>query len=443
MSARYVLVGSGIAALSAAEALRERDPGARLTLVSEEAGPFYSRPGLAYLLTREAPEHQLFVRSPREVEALELERVEGRAERIDRDAHALQLADGRRIPYDRLLLATGAASIPPPFPGGDLAGVHGLDGLADARRLLRGVRRRGTAVVVGGGSTALELVEGLHARGMRVHYLLRGERYWARVLDATESGIVAERLAAAGVRLHANTEVARVVGSSGRARAVETRDGRTLPCDLVAVAIGVRPRLRLAREAGLATDRGVRVDPRLCTSDPDVLAAGDLAQVVDPATGQADLDTLWPSALAQGRVAGENLAGGAAVYRPAVPLNVTRLAGVVTTIVGRVGGGEDPDLLTLTRGQSERWRARPGAWTAAAGRGADRIRLLVDERRLVGAVVMGDQRLSQTIVQMVRDETDVSHLRAELAASPGEAIPRLVALAESRPSSSHAPGGWR
>ena len=431
MSRRYLLVGSGIASLAAAEAIREGDPGGEITLVSEEPYPFYSRPGLAYMLARDVPQVQLYLRRPEEIEALGMKRVEGRAMHLHADAHDLRLADGRYLGYDRLLLATGAASIPAPFPGSSLAGVVQLDGLGDAQRLLQYVHPRRTAVVIGGGSTALELVEGLHRRGMRVHYFLRGERYWSKVLDPEESRIVAERLRASGVRVHTGTEIRRALGRHGRLETVETAAGERLSCDLLAVAIGVRPRTGLAGSADLEVDRGIHTSRQMMASHPDVFAAGDAAEVAGPDGGAGDLDTLWSSALAQGRIAGGNMTGATAEYRPSEPLNVTCLAGVVTTIIGAVGGGEDPDLLTLTRGQSERWRTPAGSWTAAAGHGADRIRLVIDDSSVVGAVVMGDQTHSEAINDLVRQRTDISALRDALVTDPEDAIPTLLAMGHS------------
>ncbi|HEU0299108.1 MAG TPA: FAD-dependent oxidoreductase, partial [Longimicrobium sp.] len=357
MTRRYAVAGTGIAGLSACEAIRERDPAAAITLVGEEPHPFYSRPGLAYLLTGSVPETRLYVRSPGEVAALGIDRIHARAASLHPAEHRLTLQDGRTIGYDRLLLATGAVSIPPEFPGGELDGVMQLDGLDQARAMLRRARRRGSAVVVGGGSTALEIVEGLHAQGMHVHYFLRGDRYWSKVLDPVESAIVEERLEMEGVRIHRRTEVARAVGENGRLAAVETAAGERLPCEVLAVAVGIRPRLELAKEAGIAVDRGVTVDELLETSAADVFAAGDVAQVLDPATGRAELDALWNSALRMGRAAGAGMAGAGAPYRKPVPMNVTRVAGLVTTVIGAVGGGKDPDLKTMTRGQSESWTA--------------------------------------------------------------------------------------
>ncbi|HEU4563176.1 MAG TPA: NAD(P)/FAD-dependent oxidoreductase, partial [Gemmatimonadaceae bacterium] len=308
MSGHHVIVGSGIAGLSAAEAIRSSDRAARITVVSAEAHPFYSRPGLAYFITGEIPERQLAVRAPDEIRALRLERETQRVAALHPDEHEVALVGGRRLRYDRLLLATGATSIPPDFPGAELEGVIMLDGLDDARRLIALARRARSAVVVGGGSTALELAEGLRARGLRTHYLLRGERYWSRVLDDVESEIVEARLEADGVELHRGAVVRRALGRGGRLQAIDTTAGERISCELLAVARGVRPRIELARAAGLATDRGILTSEYLETSAADVFAAGDVAQALDPASGRATLDTLWRAARAMGRAAGRNMA---------------------------------------------------------------------------------------------------------------------------------------
>ncbi|HEX6373790.1 MAG TPA: FAD/NAD(P)-binding oxidoreductase [Longimicrobium sp.] len=429
---RYVVVGTGIAGLSACEAVRARDRFAAITVVGEEPHPFYSRPGLAYLLTGSVPEKRLYVRTPAEVAALGLERIHARAAALDTAAYRLALEDGRSIGYDRLLLATGAVSIPPEFEGGELDGVMRLDGLDQARAMMRRARRRAAAVVVGGGSTALEIVEGLHAQGMRVHYFLRGDRYWSKVLDAVESAIVEERLEEEGVRIHRRTEVARAVGENGKLVAVETVAGERIACEVLAVAVGIRPRLELARAAGIETDRGVSVNPLLETSAPDVFAAGDVAQVLDPTTGRAELDALWNSALRMGRAAGDSMAGAGEPYQKNVPMNVTRVAGLVTTVIGAVGGGKDPDLKTMTRGQSESWTARGPSTTVQKRHGTDRVRVLLGERTVQGAIVMGSQVLSHPIARLVADRVDVSSIRPACAADPATALHRLLAFHDQR-----------
>jgi len=422
---RHVLVGSGIAALAAAESIRAAQPGASITLVSGEAHPFYSRPGLAYLLAGAIPERQLQVRSPAELAVLRLERLTDRAVQLRPGDREVLLGTGKRLSYDRLLLATGAGSIPADFAGADLTGVVTLDGLDDTRRLVAASKRCRRAVVIGGGSTALEIVEGLHARGVETHYLLRGDRYWARVLDPVESALVERRLESSGVMLHRRTGIARALGSEGRVAAVETRAGAILPCDLVCVATGVRPRVELARSGGLSVDRGIVVSEYLETSAPDVFAAGDVAQAYDPAAGRPVLDTLWSSAAAQGRVAGLNMSGQKTPYRKQVALNVTCLAGLVATVVGDVGGEDDPDLVTITRGQSEAWHLGVTAMSVVDQQGDGRIRLRLGERTIIGALILGNQTLSEPVQRLVADQTDITPIRATLLEHP-EVLPSTL-----------------
>jgi NADPH-dependent 2,4-dienoyl-CoA reductase/sulfur reductase-like enzyme len=414
MGQRYLIIGMGAASIAAAEAIRGHDPGGEILLVSEEADGYYSRPGLAYYLTGEVPERQLFPFTEGDFDRLRLRRLHARATSLQPASHEVALEDGRRLPYDRLLLATGSLAVQVRLPSAGLEGAVKLDDLGDARRILKGCRRGRTAVVVGGGITALELVEGLHARKVHTHYFLRGERYWSNVLDETESRIVEQRLQEEGVRIHYHTEVAEVLGKRGRVTGVLTQDGRRIDCDLVGIAIGVRPRMELAEGAGLATERGILVDEYLRTSAPDVFAAGDAAQVFDPFSGKSVLDTLWGVAVAQGRVAGQNMAGQAQAYEKSVPFNVTRLAGLTTTIIGTVGRGRDQDVGGIARGDSETWRQLPDSFAAQDVSDVNRLRLLIGDQRLLGALVMGDQTLSRPLYQLVAHQADVTPIRDRL-----------------------------
>ncbi|MBM2843464.1 MAG: hypothetical protein HW404_1301 [Anaerolineales bacterium] len=232
-------------------------------------GNGYSRPGLAYLLTGTIPEKQLFSRPDSDYARQRLQRKVGRVQAIDPRGHQITLADGRSLAYDRMLLAIGARAVRPEIPGIDLEGVVTLDNLEDARRIIRLARRAKRACVVGGGITAVELAEGLAAQRVETHYLMRKDRYWGGVLDPQESALVETRLADERIRVHRGVELAAVVERRGRVAAIDTRSGTRLPCDILAVAIGTQPRLDLARQAGLATGRGIWTDATFRTSDPD------------------------------------------------------------------------------------------------------------------------------------------------------------------------------
>lgn len=420
MARRYVIVGAGVAGIAAAEAISRLDPAGEILLIGDEPHRFYSRPGLAYYLTGELPEKQLFLPQERQ-----FRHKRSRVVAISPQAHRVTLNTGDHLPYDRLLVATGSQAVPLPIPGAELEGVVKLDNLDDARRILKLAKRTRQAVVIGGGITALEVVEGLRARGLKVHYLLRGNRYWRGVLDPTESRIVEQRLVEEGVELHHHTEPVRIVGKKGRVAGVETRSGKLLNCRLVAIAVGVHPRLELAQQAGLPVERGILVDEYLHTGVADIFAAGDVAQVFDPFSGRAVLDTLWPVARAQGHAAGQNMAGQQTAYQKTVPLNVTRLAGLTTAIIGAVGRGGDADAPGIVRGDSETWRQLPESSVAQTHFDVNRLRLVVGRRTLAGAVVMGNQALSRPLHQLIARQVDITPIRDRLL-SPDASLADLL-----------------
>jgi NAD(P)H-nitrite reductase large subunit len=428
----YVIVGTGVAGIAAAEAIRAEDGEGTITLVGNEPQGFYSRPGLAYLLTGELRESQLFPFNSKEhLKRLNVQHRVGQVTRIHPAAHRIELQDASTLGYDALLLATGSAAARLGIPGEDLEGVVKLDSLDDTRRILRLARRTHNAVVTGGGITALELVEGLARRHIAAHYVLRSGRYWDNVLDETESRIVEHSLETDRVELYFRAELAEILGKGGRVTGVRLADGRTIRCEMVAVAIGVRPRIGLAQSAGMKTDRGIVVDDYLQSSCRDVFAAGDVAQVFDPVSGRSVIQSLWAPARSTGRVAGLNMAGRGVRYQQEPSFNVTRLAGLTTTIIGSVGGNRDSAAPDIAHGDSEAWSLLPGremggVIAAQSGFEVNHLRLMVGHQTLIGAVLMGDQTLSQPLQNLIASGADISADREQLLQANGSLAPVII-----------------
>ena len=419
----YVIIGEGAAGISALEAIRSLDADGQVTIICDEAAGYYSRPGLAYYITGEITEDCLYPFEKVDFNRLKVNFINGRVKSILPAEHRLELDNGNSMAYNRLLIAVGAQALKAKVPGAELEGVVKLDNLEDANRIMKIARKRHTAIIVGGGITALELVEGFRARGVRVHYFLRGDRYWSNVLDETESRIVEKRLKEEGVRIHYQTELGEILGEHGRVSGVLTTTGEHIPCDIVGVAIGIQPRKGIGESAGLKTGRGILVDEYLRTSEEDVFAAGDVAEVYDPTVGKAILDSLWTPARRQGYTAGLNMAGKKVPYYKGVPFNVTRLAGLTTTIIGALGGREeDADVVGIVRGDSEGWRQMPDALVAQANFDINRMRLQVGERNLLGAVLMGDQTLSRAIHRLVVDKVDITPIREKILNPNGSVV---------------------
>ena len=432
---RYVIVGTGVAGLAAIEAIRSVSPsphgrgqgeGSEIIMLGDDPHGYYSRPGLAYYLTGELPDNALFPKEREDYVRLVFKYQKAHVTKINRFEKSL-LVDGKtHLSYDKLLIATGAFAAPLTIPGAKLKGVVKLDHLDDAHQILGFAKRGRTAVVVGGGITALELTEGLLSRGVKVHYLLRGDRYWGNVLDEHESRIVEARLQEEGVTLHFHSELTEVIGKNDKVSGVRLLDGRTLKCDILAYAIGIKPRVNLAREAELALDRGILVNEFMQTNDPDIYASGVVAQAYDPLTGRSVLDSLLTPAREQGYAAGLNMAGKQKAYLKSPPFNVTRLAGLTTTIIGAVGHGHDEDVLGIARGDSETWRQLPDAIVAQGGFDMNHVRVLVGKKTLIGAVVMGDQTLSKPLQKIIAEKMDISAIHDKLLANDGKIADVIV-----------------
>ena len=423
---KYVIIGAGVAGFAAVEAIRSVDKISEIVMISDDPNGFYSKPGLAYYLTGELHDKALFPRTKDDYKKLNFNYISGRVTHILRADHALIIDGKMRLTYNKLLIAVGARATPLEVPGSELDGVVKLDHLNDAKNIIKHARKGKTAIVVGGGITALELTEGLRSRGMNVNYLLRGDRYWSNVLDQHESKVVEHRLQEEGVNLIYNAELQEIMGRNGRMNSVRLQDGRMIKADMVAYAVGIRPCLELVKQANFALDRGILVDEHLQTNDPDVFAAGDVAQVYDPLTGHSVLDSLWNPAREQGNAAGLNMAGRKTAYLKSAPFNVTRLAGLTTTIIGTVGRGNDKDMIGIARGDSETWRELPEAIVAQNGFDVNHMRLLIGEKNVVGAIVMGDQTLSWPLQKMIAGKADISSIRDNLL-EPNAALADLIA----------------
>jgi NAD(P)H-nitrite reductase large subunit len=423
---RYVIIGTGVSGIAAAEGIRKVDKNGTITFIGEDPHGFYSRPGLAYYLTGEMQEKSLYPYQPDDYKGLNARFMRGMVTRILPEAHEVEVNQSARVPYDRLLLAMGAGAVKLTVPGANLEGVVKLDHMEDAQRIVSLAKHARVAVVVGGGITALELAEGLAARRVKVHLLIRTERYWSNVLDEVESRILEKRLAEDGIVIHPTTELTEILGKNGKVAGIRTAKGEQIPCNVVAYAIGVQPRAGLAKAAGIACERGILADEHLRTNLADIFAAGDVAQVFDPASGRSVIDSLWNPAREQGHVAGLNMAGRTTAYLKSVPFNVTRLGGLTTTIIGAVGSGQDGDPVTIARGDSETWRDIPDAIIAQSGFDVNHLRLMIGQKTIVGAILMGDQKLSSPLQAIIRDKVDISPVREQLIA-PNAPIADILA----------------
>ena len=377
MAAKYVIVGNSAGGIGGAETIRQLDREGEITIVSDEPFPAYSRPMIAKYVAGETTLEHMLYRPASFYEKNRVELITGvAATRLDPAGKTLALADGREVPWDKLLLATGGTPFVPRMEGLNREGVCTFTTLADAQRLAGYVAGARRAVVIGGGLIGLSVAEALVKRQLAVTIVELKDRILNVMLDEEGSRLADAAVRRAGVEVLTGRTVASVVGrpqNGGAVVSVFLDNGREVPCDLLVVAIGVVPRVELAREAGLAVKRGIAVDERMATSAADIYACGDAVEAYDFALGAARPTPIWPNAYIGGRTAGFNMAGRPATYPGGTACNSLNYFGLSLVSAGLVDPPGD-GYAVLTRAEPERGLYR---------------KIIMKDGRLVGMVYVG------------------------------------------------------
>jgi NADPH-dependent 2,4-dienoyl-CoA reductase/sulfur reductase-like enzyme/nitrite reductase/ring-hydroxylating ferredoxin subunit len=312
---RIVIIGGGAAGFAAAERLRRENYQGGIVMLSNDDAPPVDRPNLSKdYLAGSAPEEWVPLKpaSYYAENGIDL-RLNANVTSIDRHAQQVMLGDGGNIPFDRLLLATGAAPVRLPIPGAELPHVHVLRSLSDCRAIIAQTSAAKRAVVVGASFIGLESAAALRARDLEVHVVAPETRPLERILGPQMGDFIRALHEEHGVIFHLGD--APVAIETGR---VKLKSGATLEAELVILGVGVRPRTQLAEAAGLHVDRGVVVDSFLETSAPGIFAAGDIARWPDPYSGASIRVEHWVVAERQGQTAALNMLGRRESYT-AVP----------------------------------------------------------------------------------------------------------------------------
>ncbi|MBL6454096.1 NAD(P)/FAD-dependent oxidoreductase [Belnapia sp. T6] len=391
---RVLVIGAGPAGARCAVRLAERLPGALVTLAGAEAALPYDRVALSRLLAGAATIEGLITHPLAMLRSLGIRyRPATPIAAIDRAAGEAVTARGERLPYDRLVLASGSTAIRLPLPGADLPGVVLYRDMEDVRLMLRAAQRGGHAVVIGGGLLGLEAAVGLAHRGMTVTIVHAVGWPMERQLDPAAGALLTRRLGMRGIRFAMPASTVAVEGEAA-ARAVRLSDGALIPAELVVMAVGIRPNVALAREAGLPIGRAVTVDDAMRSADPAIYAIGECAEHGGRCIG------LVAPALEQAEVAARAITGEAAAWAPRADAAALKVSGTAVWSAGEIAD-DGAECITLRDEAEERYR-----------------RLLLRDGRLVGAVLYGDTADAGFYLDLITSRRSVAGFRAALAFGP-------------------------
>lgn len=396
MSEPLVIVGNGMAAARLVDELTRKALGRyAIAVIGDEPRLAYNRVLLSSVLAGDVESSDI------ELKPASWWRNNGvtlrfgcAATAIDTRAKTVELADGERLPYSKLVLATGSQPFRPPVPGIDLPGVYTFRDSSDVTQLLDIAKSNRHVVVIGGGLLGLEAAYGVALAGARVTLLHLNARLMDRQLDDIAANVLKDFVVAKGIDVWLNAETASIEGEN-RVERLTLKDGTKIDCDAVIVAVGIRPNIALADGTGIAVDRGIKVDDHMQTNIPDVFALGECAEhrglcygLVEPAYEQARA------------LANYLAAAGTGAYHGSITATNLKVSGVNVFSAGDfIGAGKNCIVFRDKRG---------GIYK----------KLVVDNDVLIGAVLIGDTMDANYYLDLIRTQASITAFRDDLMFGP-------------------------
>ncbi|RII27683.1 MAG: NAD(P)/FAD-dependent oxidoreductase [Geobacter sp.] len=399
----YVIIGNSVAAVGAIRGIRRVDEKGNITVISRERHIAYGRPLISYLLGGLITEKRMaylpedFYEKNRVNLLLDAEVVG-----VDSARKQVKLAAGDSIGFDKLLVATGGDPFVPPIEG--LAGKERIFTFTtwdDAEKLKAIAADVERVVVIGGGLIGLKAAEGLHLLDKKITIVELADRILSAAFDRPAGRVVAKKMKANGIDVITEDTVVRIEGDGARISGVTLKSGDYIPCDTVVVAIGVRPAAGFLKGSKVDVNRGIVVNDSMETSVKGIYAAGDVTEASDFFSGQKNPMPIWPDAYIQGDVAGTAMAGGEKAYVGGLAMNSIELFKVSTISMGITNPVEPKEYEIVTYQDLENYQYR---------------KIVLQDSRLVGAVLVGQVDRAGIFSGLIREKVDVTPFKEHLLA---------------------------
>jgi NAD(P)H-nitrite reductase large subunit len=400
---KYVIIGASAAGIGAAEAIRDVDQVGTIAVISEELCPQYSRPMISDFVSGEVSFPEMMCREDDFWRKNDVQALIGRkAMTIDFPKKRIMLDNGERIIYEKLLIATGGKPFSPRIEGADKKGVFTFTTISDAERLAEKLEKSKNIVVIGAGLIGVSVTEALVKRGLRVTIVELQDKILSLLLDANGSDIMEDVMRRAGVTIVTGQSVQKIIGNPTDDQAVGgvvLTKGNQIACDAVIIAIGVVPRTELVTGTELKLNRGIIVDNFMKTNLPDVYASGDVAEAWDFTLTQNRLLPLWPLAMAQGKVAGYNMAGKRTEYAGGTNMSSLKYFGIPVVSIGIINPKDLTTFETLIKHEPEKNLYK---------------KIVLKDNVVVGIILVNDIERAGTLFYLMKNRVNVKKFKREL-----------------------------
>ncbi len=382
----YLIIGNGVAGTTAAEHIRKLDEEGNITIATEENIRFYYRIRLNEYVSGDLNEKDLIVKGE---DWYKDKRIDLKLSVPITGAEPLEKTviteDNQRLSYDCLLIATGSHSFVPPIKGSEKRGVFALRSIQDARDISAWAGDIQDVVLIGGGLLGLEAGKALRKLGKQVMVVEFFPRLLPRQLDVYGAKRLQEIMEKMGFSFRLGAKTEEIKGDE-RVKGVVLEGGETLPASMVIISAGVRPNLELTEPLGLDTDKGVMVDGHLRTNQPDIYAAGDVAEFRGMPYG------IWPAAMEQGKIAGINMAGGDMVYEGTTMANNLKVAGVDLASAGNIDAENELESKVVTDENVYK-------------------KIVMENDQIIGCIMLGDTKGFNKITKAMSEKQNVSEIK--------------------------------
>lgn len=398
---KYLIIGGGVAGVTAAETIRQNDTEGSLAIVSDEPYLLYSRVMLSKpnFFLGKVPFDQVWLKGEEWYKENNINFIGGKTvNNLDLAQNKIETVDGDSFSYEKLLIAIGTATRKAGIPGADKKGVHYLRSLEDGKGIMENIKTAKSAVTVGGGFIGFEMADLMQLAGLKTTVVLREPYFWDPVLDQASGSIIETAMEKSGVEILRNNEVVEILGGEN-VEGVILKDGTKIACEVVIFGIGTVSNLDWVKSAGLKTNRGIVADEFMKTSAQNVWTAGDTAEYNDLLLEEYVQMGNWVSAHEQGRIAGLGMVGKPQALK-FVSFYTTQGFGLSVAFVGDVAPGAD--RVIVSRGSSET---------------NSLARIYVVGKELVGATLINRTGEMGTISKLIGQNVDVSNHGAQLSDS--------------------------